>query len=209
MQADTQGLQMNQTLTTHDLFCNITDATALRDYRTPRHSSCPPLPAGSSHHWRANSFDNLNVPIMGHDIALLELELNCLHHQDGCSHCQCVADRYAKAVCFTCHWESTVTSSAQTENLWRLPTSDPIHEAHDHACPGWRRLPALPTMRGDADFQQKTQWRNQVSAHYPKSWHQVGAPVITIRTAGGTRSVPGRSPWGGYDIAATPTNGRA
>lgn len=33
------------------------------------------------------------------------------------------------------------------------------------------------------------------------AWTQQWGPVITTRTAPGLRSVPGRSPWGGYDVA--------
>lgn len=39
--------------------------------------------------------------------------------------------------------------------------------------------------------------------HYPKSMQVPGAPMITERRPFGTRHVPGRSPWGGYDISHT------
>lgn len=43
--------------------------------------------------------------------------------------------------------------------------------------------------------------RKWIEEHYPKSMQVVGAPVITERSSLGTRHVPGRSPWGGYDIS--------
>lgn len=33
-------------------------------------------------------------------------------------------------------------------------------------------------------------------------WTVAGAPIITARTQHATRPVPGRSPYGGYDLAA-------
>ncbi|MBM7510238.1 hypothetical protein JOE61_004052 [Nocardioides salarius] len=45
--------------------------------------------------------------------------------------------------------------------------------------------------------------KNWIAEHYPKSMQVPGAPMITERRPFGTRHVPGRSPWGGYDISHT------
>ncbi|GAA3539292.1 DUF6349 family protein [Nocardioides daeguensis] len=37
--------------------------------------------------------------------------------------------------------------------------------------------------------------------HYPEAMQVTGAPVITERNNAGTRHVPGRSPWSGYDLS--------
>ena len=42
-----------------------------------------------------------------------------------------------------------------------------------------------------------------IAENYPKSMQVPGAPMITERRSFGTRHVPGRSPWGGYDISHT------
>jgi hypothetical protein len=42
-----------------------------------------------------------------------------------------------------------------------------------------------------------------ITEPYPKSMQVAGAPIITERRPYGTRHVPGRSPWGGYDLSHT------
>ena len=70
--------------------------------------------------------------------------------------------------------------------------------------PGWRELPVLPTFKGRYERKQKTAALAWLAEHYPTGWQFDGAPVITQRSPHGTRHVPGRSPFGGYDFAATP-----
>jgi len=45
--------------------------------------------------------------------------------------------------------------------------------------------------------------RKWIDEHYPAAMRVAGAPVITERSCWGTRHVPGRSPWGGYDLSHT------
>lgn len=75
---------------------------------------------------------------------------------------------------------------------------------HDHALPGWRELPIVPSRLRmmDKDGLSKAA-RNWIVEHYPKPMQIPGAPIITARRPYGPRNVPGRSPWGGYDLSHT------
>lgn len=99
-----------------------------------------------------------------------------------------------QANCGPCRWHYINTENAV------------IEAAHDHAMPGWRDLPILPTKHGAAlstpskqTTQRVTEW---IHEHYPTEWIFPGAPVRTTRQRYGTRHVSGRSPLGGYDLSA-------
>jgi len=94
-----------------------------------------------------------------------------------------------QAICPACRWHA-IGGEDEVVVAW-----------HDHAMPGWRTLPVLPsTLRGD-EKKQKAGAAAWVAKHYPAEWQIPGAPVITERTKGATRPVERRSPFGGYDIA--------
>lgn len=101
--------------------------------------------------------------------------------------CQCVGELLYRGACTGCTFE---TGDFDDEN-------DAVNAALDHAHPGWLSdlEHAVPPVGSEktATWQRKT--RNKIGER-PGGW-----PVITTRTAPGLRSVPGRSPWGGYDIA--------
>lgn len=48
---------------------------------------------------------------------------------------------------------------------------------------------------------RQERWTEKVAELYGDQ--ELGTPIITARPGSGTRSVPGRSPWGGYDIASS------
>lgn len=103
---------------------------------------------------------------------------------------------------------------------WRGPTRDDeqtaTEDAHDHAWPEWRTIPPCPNQPAAAamgDRKKQEKWyaacRVVAAAEYPESWLvpgtkdvRPGAPIVTIRDVG-TRHVPDRSPWGGYDMSRT------
>ncbi|MGO2821667.1 MAG: DUF6349 family protein [Brachybacterium tyrofermentans] len=88
--------------------------------------------------------------------------------------CQCVTALVYWAWCGDCaHWTAI-----------RDEETAAVEELHDHCWPGWLDLP----LGGTADREDP--------------WTQPGAPIITNRSGSGTRAVPGRSPYGGYDLAA-------
>lgn len=79
-----------------------------------------------------------------------------------------------------------------------------IEDAHDHAYPGWRELPALDPSVVLAGARAATRWMTWVAEAtraYPPGWFQRRGPVITYRSAGSTRHLPGQAPGGGYDMA--------
>ena len=91
-----------------------------------------------------------------------------------------------QAICPACRWHDI----GRREN-------GPVEAWHDHAMPGWRDLPVVPT---DVKNAKRGAW---VQTDYPTDWQQVeGAPILTRRGEWGRRHVPLRSPLGGYDIAA-------
>jgi hypothetical protein len=92
-----------------------------------------------------------------------------------------------------CEWNGITDSENEAVEMW-----------HDHALPGWRELPIVsPRLRMmDKDDLSKAA-KTWIVEHYPKSMQVPGAPIITERRPYGTRHVPGRSPWGGYDLSHT------
>jgi Family of unknown function (DUF6349) len=103
------------------------------------------------------------------------------------------------AACRGCEWEG------QPRTTWNAAVEDGC----DHAWPGWRELPILatsfPDMAGDgtAGRRVKAKWADGVTGVYPQGWLEAGGPVRTHRPAGGTRHVPGRTPFGGFDLGTT------
>ncbi|MBO1741616.1 hypothetical protein JNB50_23185 [Leifsonia sp. TF02-11] len=68
--------------------------------------------------------------------------------------------------------------------------------------PGWREIPVAPAgWRDEVSGKHSKSGRAFLDA-YPTEWTFPGAPILTSRGGIGTRAVPGRSPFGGYDFAA-------
>ena len=147
-----------------------------------------------SHMWHpAISMDRANTDTTGHDLSVLSADLRCEHYGQPC---QCVGDLLYRAICETCRWHLDGTEAQGVEG-W-----------HDHAWPGWRALPVIPaalTKRDDHNRPSKklAAW---IEEHYPDGWQVPGAPIITERPQHGTRHVPHRSPWGGFDLSHTAIN---
>ncbi|OZC83443.1 hypothetical protein CH282_15955 [Rhodococcus sp. 06-418-1B] len=115
-----------------------------------------------------------------------DLRCTCDRHRSD-TPCLCVGALVYRGGCTGCTWES---GDVGGEN-------DAVNAALDHAHPGW--LEDLDNAVAPAAWDKTAAWerktRNKIGER-PDGW-----PVITTRTAPGLRSVPGRSPWGGYDIA--------
>lgn len=141
-----------------------------------------------AHSWRrgygGNGYDDGT-----HSIDEFNADLRCSLFYWGESHderdhkhrCFCVGELVSMIICERCQWH-TVGTEDQAVAGW-----------HDHAWPGWRNLPVQAG--GLSDKRRK--------AEQPAEWHVPGAPIITRRSGIGTRSVPGRSPWKGYDLSHT------
>ncbi len=127
------------------------------------------------------------------DFFTVDLRCEPWKHPDPPANCMCVGDLTYMAVCEPHGWHFIAGDENSAVEGW-----------HDHAFPGWRELPIVPVRLLDVEkiglSKAAKKW---IEDHYPKSMQVVGAPVITERSSRGTRHVPGRSPWGGYDISHT------
>lgn len=138
----------------------------------------------NSHMWHGvmetRNFGDWNPGVAGHSLSELAVDLGCKHYWR--ERCQCVRGGVTRVQCDECGF---LHIGYREEGVVRW------HDAH---FPGWRVMPIPP--EGCKDV---TKW---ALANIPKHWHRPGAPIVTRRGPIGSRSVPGRSPWGGYDIAS-------
>lgn len=135
------------------------------------------------------------VDVGMHSFDLFTADLRCepWDHPDPHDGCACVGDLTYMAICEPHRWHAIADDENTAVEGW-----------HDHAFPGWRDLPIMPSHLRQVDkvglSNAAKQW---VERNYPESMQVDGAPVITERSSMGTRHVPGRSPWGGYDLSHT------
>lgn len=151
-----------------------------------------------SHMWhRAIAAINPITRLNGHELHPYNAEGRC-HYPDQHDHSndpEPLPGRWMyQAICPSCSWHHIGTEN-NTVEAW-----------HDHALPGWRELPVLPaTLAGLRDTPKGApRIRAWIEEHYPDGFAVDGAPILTDRGHGGSRHVPGRSPLGGYDLAAPP-----
>lgn len=98
-----------------------------------------------------------------------------------------------QAICEPCGWHEIGADENAVVEAW-----------HDHAVPGWRDLPVIPyQVRAFSETGLTKVGRAWITARYPEDMQVPGAPIITQRLPYGTRHVPSRSPWGGYDLSHT------
>lgn len=135
----------------------------------------------------------------GHTLTLFRSAICSCSCVTSSADCQCVIaggdnGGYLLMVqCDSCQWRSVQRNESAAIAAW-----------HDHAWPGWRALPIVPAYvkRSGRNFSIANELTDWVTEHYPESWKAApNAPIITQRAGRGTRSVPGRSPWGGYDLS--------
>lgn len=115
-----------------------------------------------------------------------DLRCDCDRSEDCC----CLGDLMYRGACRGCDWEG---EPRDRENA-------AAEDACDHAWLGWRDLPVLP--RVPDERKKRARWVERVEALYPVGWLEDGGPIRTSRRGGGTRHVPSRPPFGGYDLAA-------
>jgi hypothetical protein len=127
---------------------------------------------------------------------IMVADLRCDHDSNGCN---CVGDLLYRGACYGCTWEGEA----------RTRENDAVEDAHDHAWPGWRQLPTVPRRpdSGTSATQKAANatWSDHVNRLYPDGWLEAGGPIRTARAASGTRHVPDRTGFGGYDLSAGPT----
>lgn len=132
-----------------------------------------------SHQWHA-TWCGPTRTTGAHPCASLTVSLRCQH--EGTNRCHCVKSFLYRIYCHSCAWWTPVRTD---ENLI-------AEDYHDHCWPGWRDLP----------IDKPTESRTKKWTPLPRDeqWTTPGAPILTARTGLGTRHVPDRSPWGGYDL---------
>lgn len=107
-----------------------------------------------------------------HPMEVVSAHLECRCRREVS--CQCVTALVYRAWCGDCAYWTSIHAGETAA----------VEELHDHCWPGWRSLPV------------------GLNADREEHWTQHGAPVVTARGEHGRRAVPGRSPYGGYDLAA-------
>lgn len=149
----------------------------------------------NSRTWRRSITVTESDRVTGHRFLLYTTDLRCepWKHTDKHETCTCLGDLMYQAICEPCEWNGIADSENDAVEMW-----------HDHALPGWRELPIVPSrlrmMDKDGLSKAAKKW---IGEHYPKSMQVPGAPIITERRLYSTRHVPDRSPWGGYDLSHT------
>lgn len=122
-----------------------------------------------------------------------DLRCDCDRYED----CSCVGDLLYRGACRGCDWEG---EARDEENA-------AAEDGCDHAWTGWRQLPVVPRVPDEG--KKRARWIEHVEALYPPGWLEDGGPIRTSRSGDGTRHVPSRTPFGGYDLAAVDADDRA
>jgi hypothetical protein len=145
-----------------------------------------------SHAWRFAINDSFGrpVPMSGCQPVIMHASTGC-HHHHWTQRCLCVGTYNSphRARCRGCTWRSELVATETAAVLAGL----------DHAHPGWRQSRTVRSRPYEGTKKQQ-RWDDEVVGLYgdrPGGW-----PIITARPGEGDRAVPGRSPWGGYDIDA-------
>lgn len=152
------------------------------------HFGCIPR----SHMWHSAHYGGGPTVAEGHELHMFTADAWCREADHDHSAAPLPGGGRYQANCPRCAWHIITDNESAAVEAW-----------HDHALPGWRELPILP--RKLARFENKQRiaavaaW---ISATYPAAWQRPGVPILTERGEHGRRHVPGRSPLGGYDLAA-------
>ncbi|GAB3033063.1 hypothetical protein GCM10011376_25640 [Nocardioides flavus (ex Wang et al. 2016)] len=149
--------------------------------------------------WRPNRMWHRAIAVPGgvevgdHAFDMFTADLRCepWKHSEPRGMCHCVGELTYQAICEPHGWHVFAADENAAVEAW-----------HDHVFPRWRELPVVPARLRSVDQPglSKTA-RKWVLDHYPEAMQVTGAPVITERNNAGTRHVPGRSPWSGYDLS--------
>lgn len=118
---------------------------------------------------------------------VLSADLRC--DCDRYDECSCMGKLMYRGACRHCDWEG---EPHDEENA-------AAEDACDHAWPGWRDVPVVPGV--PEERKRRATWVEQTVEIYPTDWLEDGGPIRTARRRGGHRHVPGRTPFGGYDLA--------
>jgi hypothetical protein len=102
-----------------------------------------------------------------------------------------------RGACLGCGWVSGVEHSigAGGENA-------AVEDALDHSHAGWRELPVFPPLpaEGPGRDRRLADQRARLARLCPPGWAETGGPTKSARCPMGTRHVPERGWFGGYDL---------
>lgn len=145
-----------------------------------------------SHMWHRSitERDDLVIADGAHAASTFTAELRPSAEQEG------PGGLLTQLICEPCQWHVIDSSENRAVEAW-----------HDHALPGWRELPVVPSqiqVRSEKGMTKLA--RAWIAEHYPPEAQVPGAPIITERARYATRHVRGYSPWGGYDLSHTATD---
>lgn len=141
---------------------------------------------GRSHAWTVHiTCPDTATPRCQPTVLSADLRCDC----DRSEQCSCVGELMYRGACRHCDWEGEPHAA---EN----PAAE---DACDHAWPGWRDLPVVPPVPEERT--KRAAWIDRARELHPTGWLEDGGPIRTARTGHGTRHVPHRTPFGGYDLA--------
>lgn len=155
------------------------------------HFGCVPR----SHMWNRNEWNAgaRAVTEDGHELHKFHADTSCREKDHDHSAAPLPQGGTNLAVCPGCAWHVVTDTENEAVEAW-----------HDHAMPGWRSLPVMPQLTSDRTDEKKARaaaakW---CATNYPAEWQRPGSPIRTDRGPHQGRHVEGRSPFGGYDLAA-------
>jgi hypothetical protein len=181
------------------------------------------------HTWQLGSFGDLGVRMNAEQVADREggpcypvtfaLDLGCtgwghdrnsawISERDGgpeyhhWTRCLCVTMRLERAACLGCLWWGPIRSWGE-----RHPDEDPSLDAVRHVWPDVDSKPTIrrmPHVEGNSKADQKktAAWTAEAVALYGQDWIDDRGPIWTERDSiMGSRHVPNRTPWNGWDLA--------
>lgn len=144
-----------------------------------------------SHMWHADRCSTQGLALNGHTLHVYHASTHCSPdsghtHEAG----ELPGNGRTQVICDICNWRHISDDEGDAVEAW-----------HDHAFPEWRSLPVVPAKYTGIPPRGRNPLQTWVEEHYPERFQQSGYPIITERSGVGTRHVPGRSPWGGYDLS--------
>jgi Family of unknown function (DUF6349) len=146
-----------------------------------------------AHAWHPGAFGDADSPTSRCQASVLSVDLRPDASYPMACDCTRANALLYRGACRHCDFEGTPRDG---EN----PAAE---DALDHAWPGWRDFPVVAPVPGDP--KAKPRWTGELAQAYPPEWLEAGGPIRTWRQGLGTRHVPGRTPWGGYDAGVPET----
>ncbi|MFE4639198.1 DUF6349 family protein [Streptomyces sp. NPDC056773] len=114
-----------------------------------------------------------------------------------------------RGACLGCEWEGDPHTGP---GQWKQGHNSAVEDAHDHAYPGWRKLPGIKKIKDAWDLPHNRRLWGQLSSCYPSGWIAAGAPLLVWARHPGDPHDPPFGTRTRYELrvdrptAVTPTN---